>query len=163
MGVVWFICAVSYGNGEVSVSTLGILLFPTKFEWKKFQEIELGGVGETLSEADTGLGFDADELKVGSKAADEFLTEAKAWIYKYGWGYTFFLCVVWPVACIPFGDFGKSTFQLWAAVALCWGWGMGSVIIALPIYESLEFLMGSMGGKKSSTMGATAEVKTADA
>ena len=49
----------------------------------------------------------------------EFLQAAQAWIFKYGWGYTVFLCIIWPTFCIPWGVFGKSSFQLWAAVAMC--------------------------------------------
>merc|ERR1712050_25881 len=68
----------------------------------------------------------------------EALLKAKAWIFRYGWGYTLLLCVAWPLACIPLAAFGKSTFQLWVALALMWGWVGGLVIILLPIYESFS-------------------------
>ena len=52
--------------------------------------------------------------------------------------------------CVPMGAFGKSTFQLWAAVALMWGWIAGLVIILLPLYESSSGLMAILNCKKSS-------------
>ena len=46
------------------------------------------------------------------------------------------------------GTFGKSTFQLWAGIALMWGW-VGTiviiVIIALPIYESFDGIKSMFG------------------
>lgn len=51
------------------------------------------------------------------------------------------LCVAWPLACVPLGAFGKSSFQLWAAVALMWGWCAGLLIILLPIYESWDGIL----------------------
>merc|ERR1719453_628656 len=74
-------------------------------------------------------------------ATPEALVKAKEWIFKYGWGYTVFLCIVWPLLAVPFGAFGKSTFQLWAAVALMWGWVAGLLIILMPLYESWGGIM----------------------
>ena len=42
---------------------------------------------------------------------------------------------------IPFGVFGKSTYQLWASVALCWGWTAGLTIITLPLLENIKTII----------------------
>lgn len=50
------------------------------------------------------------------------------------------------------GVFGKSSFQLWAAVALMWGWCASIVIIVMPVYESWDGIKGAIGnmiGKSS--------------
>jgi SSS family transporter len=112
------------------ICVIGCFVAPMNYDWDKMRtgiELVAGDGGE---EADV-LGTDKD-------ATPEALNAAKAWIFKYGWGYTVFLCVVWPLMCIPMGAFGKSTFQLWAAVALMWGWIAGLTIIFLPIYESFD-------------------------
>jgi hypothetical protein len=57
---------------------------------------------------------------------------------------------VWPLASVPFGMFGKSTFQLWASVALCWGWAAGLTIIFLPLLENRTILMKVMACKDAS-------------
>jgi len=93
-------------------------------------------------------------------ATPEALLKAKAWIWKYGNGYSFFLCVVWPLAAIPFGSFGKSTFQLWAAVALMWGWVAGGTIVIYPLWESMSAISGMFGGKSAT---ASKAVDTASA
>ena len=83
-----------------------------------------------------------DENDGGS---EEELLAAKKWVFKYGWGYSIFLVVLWPLACVPMGAFGKSTFQLWAGIALVWGWVGTIVIIGLPIYESLDGIKSMFG------------------
>jgi len=159
--VVWFIGAAGYGGG-ISVSTLGMLyaqlwggltallsslviciigcmVAPMNFDWNIMLE------GIKVVDAGTKVMADDDP-----DATPEALLKAKEWIWKYGNGYSFFLCVVWPLAAIPFGSFGKSTFQLWAAVALMWGWVAGGTIVIFPIYEALPSIMGLCGGKTSS-------------
>ena len=70
---------------------------------------------------------------------------------------------------VPAGNFGKSTFQLWAAIALLWGWGMGLLIVILPLYESsgsIKKLLSGETKKKAKSMsalpveGTDAEAKT---
>ena len=113
------------------VCMIGCLVKPMNFDWKELDKIELvAGDGGENSQV---LGEEDDP-----DATPEALEAAKAWIFKYGWGYTVFLCVVWPLACVPMGAFGKSTFQLWGAVALMWGWVAGLTIVILPIYENLD-------------------------
>merc|ERR1719506_3441457 len=81
------------------ICCIGMVVAPMNFDWSILANIALVG----------GDGVDA---------TPEALLAAKKWIFQYGWGYTLFLCVAWPLLSVPFGAFGKSTFQLWAAVAL---------------------------------------------
>ena len=90
-----------------------------------------------------------DENDGGS---EEELLAAKKWVFKYGWGYSIFLVVLWPLACVPMGAFGKSTFQLWAGIALVWGWVGTIVIIGLPIYESLDGIKSMFGITKKAAI-----------
>jgi len=123
------------------ICCIGCLVKPMNFDWDELdRNIKLvGGDGGEDSKV---LGGEED-----TGATCEALTEAKAWIFKYGWGYSIILCVAWPLACIPFGALGKSTFQLWAAVALMWGWIAGLTIVVLPIYESFWDIMAIFGVK----------------
>merc|ERR1719245_1310401 len=114
------------------ICCIGCLVKPMNYDWNNMIE------GIKL------VGGDGGENSEG-------LLAAKAWIFKYGWGYSVILCVAWPLACIPFGAFGKSTFQLWAAVALMWGWIAGLTVVALPIYESFDDIMSMLGFKKKAT------------
>jgi len=124
------------------ICCIGCVVKPMNFDWNVMIEgIKLvGGDGGEESKV---LG-DQDE-----DGTPEALLAAKAWIFKYGWGYSVILCVAWPLATIPFGAFGKSTFQLWAAVALMWGWIAGLTIVAMPIYESFTDIMAMLGMKKA--------------
>ena len=121
------------------VCCIGCVVKPMNFDWQiMYDGIKLvpGDGGENAKV----LGDDDPE------ATPEALMKAKAWIFNYGWGYTVFLCVAWPLMCVPMGAFGKSTFQLWAAVALMWGWIAGLVIIFMPLYESSSGLMAVFKG-----------------
>merc|ERR1711998_802301 len=93
-------------------------------------------------------------------ATPEALLAAKAWILKYGVLYSVFLCIAWPLAFLPMGVFGKSTFQIWAGIALMWGWIGGVSIIAWPLIESFEGTM-SIFSKKGATAGAKQETAVA--
>jgi len=126
------------------ICMVGCIVKPQNFDWSVLTtEIKLVG-GDGGENAKT-LGDDAD-------ATPEALLAAKEWIFKYGVGYSIFLVVLWPLACIPMGVFGKSSFQLWAAVALMWGWCASIVIIVMPVYESWDGIKGAIGnmiGKSS--------------
>jgi len=155
--IMWLVVASSqaeengYPAGEISVDSTGILyaqlagncvaigfsgiicligscVSPMNFDW----DIMIKGI--TLVGGDGGE--NSATLGADWESKPEFLLEAKAWIFNYGWMWTLFLTVAWPVLSIPFGVFGKSTFQLWASVALCWGWTAGLTIIFLPLWEN---------------------------
>ena len=177
--LVWFIIAGATGGG-ISIDTLGQLVAqlwgsltallaslaicligcvvaPQNFDWNIMVEgIKLvGGDGGENSKV---LGEDWE-------SKPEFLAEAKAWIFKWAWGLSIFLCVVWPLACVPFGVFGKSTFQLWGAVAMLWGWSCGLTIVILPVYESAGWFIATLSGATKKTDGPSlkAEGETATA
>merc|ERR1719359_1422154 len=81
----------------------------------------------------------------------EFLDEAKAWIQKWGWGFTIIMVIVWPVLSIPAGVFTKDYFAFWVFISLAWTFVATAVIITLPIQESMESIMNVflfMAGKK---------------
>ena len=73
---------------------------------------------------------------------------AQKWIFEVGWFWSLFLVILWPVTMVPLGAFGKSSFQVWAALSLVWGWAAGLTIIVLPIYESLDGILGIFSCKK---------------
>merc|ERR1719247_2566184 len=83
------------------ICAIGSLVKPMNFDWNILQE------GVTLVGGDGGenakvLGDDVD-------GTPEALLAAKKWIWKYGIGYSIFLVVLWPLAFVPMGTFGKST------------------------------------------------------
>jgi len=162
---VWFIGAGAWYGDTISIDTLGMLyaqlwggltalvssmiiclvgcaVAPMNFDWN----IMLTGlklVGGDGGENAKVLGEDDPD------ATPEALLKAQKWIFDHGVGYTVFLCVVWPLMCVPFGNFGKSTFQIWAAVALMWGWCAGLLIVIMPIYESFADIKSIFGAGKA--------------
>jgi len=140
------------------ICSIGCLFKPMNFDWNILQEkIKLVG-GDGGENAKT-LGDDAD-------ATPEALLAAKDWIFKYGIGYSIFLVILWPLMCVPMGVFGKSSFQLWAAVAVMWGWCASLTIIFLPLYESwggLKYAAMNMFGFKPVAKETTTGVEVAGA
>jgi SSS family transporter len=131
------------------ICAIGCLVKPMNFDW-------------SILTADINLvaGDGGEDVKVlgdGKDGTPEALLVAKDWIFNYGVGYSFFLVVLWPLACVPMGAFGKSTFQLWAGIAVMWGWVASTIIIILPLYESWDGVKSAMFG------GATKEVNTTTA
>lgn len=127
---------------------------PANFDWKIMIEgIELvGGDG----------GENAKVLGEDWESDPAFLKSAKEWIFKWAWGISIFMCVIWPLAAVPFGVMGKSTFQLWGMIAVLWGWTCGLTIVILPILESYTWFLSALtGGKATSTKEPAAEVATA--
>ncbi|XP_038876583.1 urea-proton symporter DUR3 [Benincasa hispida] len=66
------------------------------------------------------------------------LIKAKAWIMKWGIGFTIVIVVLWPVFSLPIGEFNKKYFTLWAIISIAWGTIGSVVIIFLPLVESWE-------------------------
>lgn len=161
--VVWLVTASTYGSVSVATTgelyaqlgggltalvisgitcSIGCIVKPMNFDWKiMYDGIKL--VAGDGGEASKVLGEDDDP-----ESTPEALLAAKAWIFKYGWGYTLVLCVAWPLACVPLGAFGKSSFQIWAAVALMWGWIASLTIVGLPLWESSTGLVAILQCKK---------------
>jgi len=113
------------------------LASPQNYDFKSMGEIEM------LENDQSGLA--EEDYTV------EFLDEAKAWIQKWGWGFTIVMVVIWPVLSIPAGVFTKDYFAFWVFISLAWAFVATFVIITLPIQESMESIMGVflfMAGKK---------------
>merc|ERR1719359_822466 len=113
------------------------LASPQNYDFKSMNEIEM------LENDQSGLA--EEDYTV------EFLDEAKAWIQKWGWGFTIIMVIVWPVLSIPAGVFTRDYFAFWVFISLAWAFVATAVIIALPIQESMESIMGVflfMAGKK---------------
>jgi len=137
------------------ICLIGCVVKPMNFDWNiLIDNIKL--VGGDGGENSSVLGDDVD-------GTPEALLAAKKWIFKYGWGYSVFLVVAWPLAFVPMGNFGKSTFQLWAGVALMWGWIASIVIIALPLYEAMEGICQVITCTKPGAKASTTTAKTAEA
>merc|ERR1711871_717977 len=136
------------------ISLIGCVVKPMNFDWNiLLNDIKLvGGDGGENSKV---LGDDV-------AGTPEALLAAKKWIFKYGWGYSVFLVIAWPLAFVPMGAFGKSTFQLWAGIALMCGWVASILIVSLPLYESLEGICAALTCNKAAPK-ATETAKTAEA
>ncbi|KAM1787245.1 hypothetical protein FF1_037389 [Malus domestica] len=99
-------------------------LSPQNYDWGTTKKITV--VEKATSD------LPAEEYK------EEKLQRAKAWIVKWGVGFTVVIVLLWPLLSLPAGDFGIGYFTFWAVIAIAWG-TIGSVaIIALPVIESWE-------------------------
>merc|ERR1719221_2519549 len=78
----------------------------------------------------------------GEEFSEAFLLEAKAWIAKWGWGFTIVMVIVWPVLSLPAGVFNKDYWAFWVFLSLSWAFVATFVIIALPLYESMDAITG---------------------
>ncbi|KAG5249116.1 urea-proton symporter DUR [Salix suchowensis] len=99
-------------------------LWPQDYDWDTTKKITM--VEKENSE------LPADEFK------EEKLTKAKAWIIKWGVGFTVVIVILWPLLTLPAGEFGLGYFTFWAVIAIVWGTVGSAVIIALPLMESWE-------------------------
>ncbi|WCJ20612.1 Urea-proton symporter DUR3 [Euphorbia peplus] len=100
------------------------LVWPQNYEWESTKKIT---VVETEKDE-----LPAEEFK------EERLSNAKAWIVKWGIGFTVVIVVLWPLLTLPAGKFSKGYFTLWAVIAIAWGTIGSAAIIALPVIESWE-------------------------
>lgn len=80
------------------------------------------------------------EKEKSEQPAEEFneqkLMRAKAWIVKWGVGFTVLIVILWPLLSLPAGVFSKGYFTFWAVIAMAWGTICSAVIIVLPLIES---------------------------
>ena len=87
--------------------------------------------------------------------SDEFLDSAKAWIQKWGWGFSVLMVLIWPVLSFPAGVFTKEYFAFWIFISIIWSAVATAVIIVLPIYESMDAIKGGclfLIGRKSAAL-----------
>lgn len=100
------------------------LLWPQNYDWDTTKQI-------TMVEKEKGE-LPEDEFK------EEKLMKAKAWIVKWGAGFTIVIAILWPLLTLPAGEFSLGYYTFWAVVAIAWGTIGSAVIIALPLIESWE-------------------------
>lgn len=100
------------------------LLWPQNYDWDTTKQI-------TMVENEKG------ELPVDEFEEDK-LMKAKAWIVKWGAGFTIVIAILWPLLTLPAGEFSLGYYTFWAVVAIAWGTIGSAVIIALPLIESWE-------------------------
>ncbi|KAJ7003766.1 urea-proton symporter DUR3 [Populus alba x Populus x berolinensis] len=99
-------------------------LWPQDYDWDTTKQITM--VEKEKNE------LPAEEFK------EEKLIKAKAWIIKWGVGFTVVIVILWPLLTLPAGEFGLGYFTFWAVIAIAWGTIGSAVIIALPLMESWE-------------------------
>ncbi|KAF5739216.1 urea-proton symporter DUR3-like [Tripterygium wilfordii] len=114
----------------VSILTGGVvhavcsILWPQNYDWGTTKQI-------TMVEKDR-TKLPLDEFK------EEKLTQARAWIIKWGVSFTAVIVILWPILTLPAGEFNIGYFTFWAVIAIAWGTIGSAVIIALPLIESWE-------------------------
>ena len=60
---------------------------------------------------------------------DESLLAAKAWVQKWGWGFTITMVVIWPILSVPAGVFTKGYWAMWVFLSIAWAFISTFVII----------------------------------
>ncbi|KAK7407040.1 hypothetical protein VNO78_08680 [Psophocarpus tetragonolobus] len=114
----------------VSILTGGLVhaicstLWPQNYDWSTTKQITV------VEKEKTDL--PAEEFK------EEKLIRAKAWVVKWGVGFTALIVILWPILSLPAGEFSKGYFYFWAVIAIGWGTVGSAVIIVLPLMESWE-------------------------
>ncbi|RDX62877.1 Urea-proton symporter DUR3, partial [Mucuna pruriens] len=114
----------------VSILTGGLvhaicsMLWSQNYDWSTTKEITV------VEKENTNL--PAEEFK------EEKLIRAKAWVVKWGIGFTVLIVILWPILSLPAGEFSKGYFYFWAVIAIGWGTVGSAVIIVLPLVESWE-------------------------
>jgi hypothetical protein len=161
----WLIvCAAEFG--EITVDNLGTLnpnlagnivalgssaLIHVVFSLAAPQNYDFKSMGEIQMLENDQSGLDEQDY------TEAFLDEAKAWIQKWGWGFTILMVIIWPVLSLPAGVFTKDYFAFWVFISIAWAFVATFVIIVLPIQESMESITGIfmfMIGKKKAGGGS---------
>jgi len=167
MAVTTWICVAAAQSGEVTVDTLGklepnlagnivaivssglihvvlSLIWPQNYDFASMREIKM------LEDDRSGL----DEADYD----DSVLDTAKAWVQKWGWGFTVIMVVIWPVLSIPAGVFSRDYWAMWVFISLAWAFVASFVIISLPLYEARDTFYGVLAavvGRKGALEAAT--------
>merc|ERR1719198_1331190 len=145
--IVWIIYTSIEFEGEVTVDNLGALepnlagnlvailssgAIHVFFSLAKPQNYDFKSMGEIQMLEDDKRGLDEADF------TDESLLTAKAWVQKWGWGFTITMVVIWPILLVPAGVFTKGYRAMWVFLSIAWAFISTFVIIWLPIYESLD-------------------------
>lgn len=122
----------------VSILTGGLIhavcsvMWPQNYDWQSTKCITMVEMDKTE--------LPAEEFK------DEKLSRAKAWIVKWGTGFTIVIVIVWPILSLPAKVFSSGYFTFWAVISIAWGTIGSLVIIILPLIESRETLVSVLLG-----------------
>ncbi|XP_059275504.1 urea-proton symporter DUR3 [Lycium ferocissimum] len=108
------------------------ILRPQNYEWETTKQITV--VEKEKTE------LPPEEFK------EEKLNRAKAWIIKWGIGFTCVIVFLWPILTLPVGQFSKGYFTFWAVISIAWGTIGSAVIIALPLMESWRTIKSVLNG-----------------
>jgi hypothetical protein len=167
-----FICQFEFG--EITLDNLGTLnpnlggnivalgssaLIHAAFSFAAPQNYDFESMGKIEMMEDDKSGLDEADY------SPEFLAEAKAWIQKYGWGFTILMVIVWPLLSIPAGVFTKDYWAFWVFISIGWAFTATIAIITLPLYESSESIMGVcmfMLGQRKAQKAETCESPVAE-
>jgi SSS family transporter len=122
--------------GSTAICVIISCMKPQKYDWSELDK------GLEMVENDMS-GLDEEDY------TEEELNAALTWIKRWGYGLTFVLIIVWPVASFPAGKFTKGYFTLWVIISVIWGFLATVIIILYPIIESLgdfKAMCSKMGG-----------------
>jgi hypothetical protein len=155
-----WICYTAAADGEITVDNLGKLepnlagnlmaicssgIIHVIFSLIKPQNYDFVSMGQIAMLDDDQRGLDAKDYDPA------FLQEAKAWVQKWGYGFTIVMVVIWPILSIPAGVFTRGYWSFWVFISIAWSFIATFVIIFLPLYESKDAIMGvllAMVGKR---------------
>jgi len=158
--ITWFVVAQAQ-SGEITVDSLGKLepnlagnivaivssgLIHVVCSLVKPQNYDFKSMGEIKMLEDDQSGLDPKDY------SDKFLSEAKAWVQKWGCAFTIVMVIVWPLLSVPAGVFSKGYWSMWVFISIAWSFVATGVIIWLPIYESRDTFINvfnSILGRKS--------------
>jgi Na+/proline symporter len=145
----WIIvCQAEFG--EVTIDNLGTLnpnlagnivalgssaLIHVVFSLASPQNYDFKSMGNIAMMEDDRRGLD------GENYSEEYLSQAKRWIQKWGWGFTILMVIIWPVLSLPAGVFTEGYFAMWVFISIAWSFVATFVIIVLPVYESSDSIL----------------------
>lgn len=147
LALISWVVTTQVQSGEITVETLGKLepnlvgnlvaiissgLIHVGFSLAKPQNYDFVSMGRIQMLEDDQRGLAEEDF------GDSFLNEAKAWIQKWGWGFTILMVVVWPILSLPAGVFSDGYWSMWVFISIAWAFAATIVIIVLPVYESLD-------------------------
>ncbi len=95
-----------------------------------------------------------------SDCSPEELAKARKWIIGLGSFFTVLVVIIWPVLTIPAGIFSKGYFSFWVYLSVTWATVASVVIIALPLWESKDDIIGVCVGLFTCTPAPKPEAKT---
>ncbi|XP_015575080.1 urea-proton symporter DUR3 [Ricinus communis] len=118
--------------GGGAIHAVCSILWPQNYDWGTTKQI-------------TVVEKEKDELPA-EEFKEEKLAKAKAWIIRWGVGFTLVIAIFWPLLTLPAGEFSKGYFTFWTVIAIAWGTVGSVVIIALPLLESWETIQSILRG-----------------